>query len=684
MPLQTNGIVVQQNKTNRGIDSIASQKGNKKTNSTAAAAAAATATADSASRSSHGGNPARTDGSQAVGVDKKQRNGYASNSPAGDCFAGKPFDISPDWLHDDGVIKCACCCSEDGDSHYQPSPTFVASVKPATPSGGVPPPPTPSILHPLPRREQELRDEALGRVGSVRGGAAASRQESFRSFRSDVDETDLDQLSQYSLFMEKDVRYYFQHPYLRLTVAYLVTFCNFLIYAEDPIAHSEKECSIPVIGNMFAFVCSRYPANAWSVLKVFMWLLAIVCGLLFGKQVVHKLLFNKLLRLRMFVDEQGSWMVMFFTCVFFLFTFSFLYNALLLIGGASTASYHIDSVLGITNSTFMKAAACGTWLGDLFTAWMVTDIMLQERLYPHWAKHVRKWWRVGNKRIYLFWFLVIALTVVVVTVIVTDVISWDRMNHDFMPTNEVSRAFLASFILVMDLFIVMQDWDFPHFVNNFDLKLPGINSAHLQFRICKPRFLNQEYWTVHISGKWFNYGIIFMVMLLDLNMWKNQIFYEPNEYGQYVNNYRKIHTVRNSRQLREHNATMLTYDWRSTNVNNATGDVYLAEDMVMNTKYSGYSLPIKGIAFIPSLLAFVVFGVLVYWYGRFKPNRKNVYAGRLKKRRKRADAGATVAPKSKNVDSSPSWQTVAAVPDSIVVSNDGGGKIRNSFKTTRI
>ena len=39
---------------------------------------------------------------------------------------------------------------------------------------------------------------------------------------------------------------------------------------------------------------------------------------------------------------------------------------------------------------------------------------------------------------------------------------------------------------------------------------------------------------VEISGKWFNYGIIFIVMILDLNMWKNQIFYNPLEYGQYT------------------------------------------------------------------------------------------------------------------------------------------------------
>ncbi len=52
--------------------------------------------------------------------------------------------------------------------------------------------------------------------------------------------------------------------------------------------------------------------------------------------------------------------------------------------------------------------------------------------------------------------MTLSMTTVVVMVISTDWISWDRLNHDFLPTNEVSRAYLASFILVLDLVIVMQ------------------------------------------------------------------------------------------------------------------------------------------------------------------------------------------------------------------------------------
>ena len=48
------------------------------------------------------------------------------------------------------------------------------------------------------------------------------------------------------------------------------------------------------------------------------------------------------------------------------------------------------------------------------------------------------------------------MTIVVSTAISTDYVNRDRLNRDFVATNELSRAFLASFILVMDLLIVMQ------------------------------------------------------------------------------------------------------------------------------------------------------------------------------------------------------------------------------------
>jgi hypothetical protein len=83
----------------------------------------------------------------------------------------------------------------------------------------------------------------------------------------------------------------------------------------------------------------------------------------------------------------------------------------------------------------MKAAACGTWLGDLFTAWFVTDMMLQDNLYPAWAPRLRRFWRTHDVvRIFLFWFGTVTATTIVVTFIVFDVISWDNWNRGFIAT----------------------------------------------------------------------------------------------------------------------------------------------------------------------------------------------------------------------------------------------------------
>ena len=62
---------------------------------------------------------------------------------------------------------------------------------------------------------------------------------------------------------------YLQHPYLRLLVSYIVIFCNFLVFAEDPVSHSKMEADIPVVGNVFSFVGTKYPPDwRWRLLKV--------------------------------------------------------------------------------------------------------------------------------------------------------------------------------------------------------------------------------------------------------------------------------------------------------------------------------------------------------------------------------------------------------------------------------
>ena len=70
-------------------------------------------------------------------------------------------------------------------------------------------------------------------------------------------EEDTNQSAENTPKADKNFTYYFRHPYFRLITSYLVVFCNFLIFAEDPVSHSYTDCVIDIIGNMYGFVFSR-------------------------------------------------------------------------------------------------------------------------------------------------------------------------------------------------------------------------------------------------------------------------------------------------------------------------------------------------------------------------------------------------------------------------------------------
>ncbi|XP_048862246.1 transmembrane protein 117 isoform X2 [Brienomyrus brachyistius] len=389
-------------------------------------------------------------------------------------------------------------------------------------------------------------------------------------------------------------RYYFQHPWARLSVASLVTFFNFLVFAEDPVSHSHTQARMTMVGNCFSFIVNKYPGGGWNIVKVLLWLVAIVVGLFVGKFFFHKRIFGK-------------------TCV----PMSISAPENVPRGSRLVDDYvfqHHPLPLHLLTRV-QSAPLHGRRYG-------VNDMMLQDKHYPDWAKRARRFWKQGHNRIVLFWAVLVSLTSVVVLVISTDWISWDNLNRGFLPSDEVSRAFLASFILVFDLLIVMQDWAFPHFMGDLDINLPGLPTNHVKVRlpVCK-RIFKEEY-HIHITGKWFNYGIIFMVLILDLNMWKNQIFYEPYEYGQYVGPGEKIYTVEVPETLVNFNRSTLTWEWRSSNIDPETNLTYVLQDMFLHSRYIGTSIDIKCLAFIPSLAAFALFGFFISLLGRFQDSEQ--------------------------------------------------------------
>lgn len=78
------------------------------------------------------------------------------------------------------------------------------------------------------------------------------------------------------------------------------------------------------------------------------------------------------------------------------------------------------------------------------------------------------------------------------------------------------------------------------------------------------------------------------------------------------------------------NRTLWTLQYRQSELNPATNRSLAEDDIMMNSRYLGYPLSVKGLAFLPSLLGFAMFGALTYLYGRFPPKTDATAGGRLR------------------------------------------------------
>eukprot|EP01083_Nonionella_stella_P201757 737782_1 len=134
-------------------------------------------------------------------------------------------------------------------------------------------------------------------------------------------------------------------------------------HPEDPIAHSNTDAFLPIIGNVGSFLFRLYPNPALSseftamfIVKVFLVPLSVLCGCWFGRQIVHKKCLQKWMRLKMFARDKGTWFVMFFTTVLVVFVFSQLYNSIIETIQPGTR-WKVNAYIGLTNRNFMKLTA---------------------------------------------------------------------------------------------------------------------------------------------------------------------------------------------------------------------------------------------------------------------------------------------------------------------------------------
>ena len=274
------------------------------------------------------------------------------------------------------------------------------------------------------------------------------------------------------------------HPVSRLFVACGISLLNFWILVEDPIAHSNISSEIPIVGNVFALMFTKWPSDPSMVIGKFCFaVIGLITGCLFGKFVVHQRCLRK--SFSMFRNDQGSFMVMFWTCVFSMYICSLAYNILFVPpvnnSGNIASEWKLNGKMGVTNEDWSKLTGIGCWTGDFLTAFMVFDMMLQDRQrYKSWALGLRNRWK-GKFRIISFWIatpiaIIVVLIVLVGSVAKDGMSAWDSFNQNKLYSGELARCFMCSIITVMDLLIVIQDWDFPDFDNDAAaINLPGMD-----------------------------------------------------------------------------------------------------------------------------------------------------------------------------------------------------------------
>lgn len=136
------------------------------------------------------------------------------------------------------------------------------------------------------------------------------------------------------------------------------------------------EARIPVIGQAISMIFRHYPEPIGLLLLKWAAVVgSILLGLLVGKQLIHHKFLRDGLGLKMFSKEKGTWMVMFFSTILFVAVMGEVWNFLLSSMSSRFEEWQVDSYLGISNETFMKIAASGTWVGDYLTAYMVRTLL---------------------------------------------------------------------------------------------------------------------------------------------------------------------------------------------------------------------------------------------------------------------------------------------------------------------
>merc|ERR1711865_1122336 len=293
--------------------------------------------------------------------------------------------------------------------------------------------------------------------------------------------------------------------------------------------------------------------------------------------------------------DKGSWFIMLLSTFFSVVLASGIYNGLV---ADDTSAPQISGQLPMTNETFYKIAASGMWIATSVTFIFVFDMMAQDmRNYPTTMVCLRTTWTKaygGSLRIHATWLTLFSLSLVVIMTIAFNPSDWwDHAMEAIDGTNEVGRCAFASFITILDLLVILQDWEFPAFKTPNHIKMPGLRIANLKCPKCN----------ILLTGKWFNYSLMFFVMLIDIMMLKNNVFYHPGNTGQYYDPHNgNVWTFAQADVMDD-----IFYTWEMRQGPNANPNA----DFKIAARYTNEPFAAKVFALTPCFIVFVVMVILI-------------------------------------------------------------------------
>ncbi|OQS06081.1 Voltage-gated Ion Channel (VIC) Superfamily [Thraustotheca clavata] len=360
-----------------------------------------------------------------------------------------------------------------------------------------------------------------------------------------------------------------RQPTTRVFTAGLLLLLNVFVHHVNPIALSHAPVYLPVYGTAYNFLFRPEMTQDTSATYMTRVILAML-STLFGFIIARFVIFPRLHRsLTMFSaghesfwypnqkeisnpqayrnvqatanngkpysqeiyigsSSQGSWAVVFVFTPFFVALCAAIFNLFL------PSELEITATLDIMYIQVYPAIRAITLVLNALMFFTVLDSMFQDsnrcdNLYNGWMHTFRKYvWKHQVLRIGIFWIYlggVIAFAAV-------GLPSFSQWYIDALSTSPSSllmeswRSFLSGIVVVLDLIILMQDWDFPTLATVKGIYIPGLHTETLAIKCSRHQLV--------FTGKWLITSLVLCMIPLDMWVFCQQFGYEPKKYGQFA------------------------------------------------------------------------------------------------------------------------------------------------------